>query len=429
VRRTFLSRPVTDFTLTKLQLLNWARRFSIFCFLDNHQYPSPLHAHECLLAVGAHDSLEAFAGNAFSKLRDFSNKHQDWLFGHFGYDLKIETEGVGSRLPDGLGFPDLYFFVPEILVELGEDRIRIGSLSQDPAQICDEILSSEGSGRGGASSPVQVRARFSREEYLTAVESLQKHILRGDCYEVNFCQEFYAEQASVEPASLYLRLSEASPTPFGAFYRHDDQWLLCASPERYLKRAGSRLIAQPVKGTRKRDLSDSLLDNASRQDLLASPKERSENVMVVDLVRNDLSKVCRPGSVAVDELYGVYSFPQVHQMISSVSGQWNGEESWTDIIRATFPMGSMTGAPKKRVLELIEQYEKTRRGVFSGALGYLSPEGDFDFNVVIRSILYNETRQYLSFQAGSAITFYSDPAAEYEECLLKAEAIKKVLAG
>ena len=158
-----------------------------------------------------------------------------------------------------------------------------------------------------------------------------------------------------------------------------------------------------------------------------SAKDRSENVMVVDLVRNDLSKVCKEGTVRVDELYGIYSFPQVHQMISTVSGELKEEVCFTDILKATFPMGSMTGAPKNKVMHLIEKYEQTKRGIFSGAVGYISPNGDFDFNVVIRSIMYNADTSYLSFQTGSAITFYSDPEKEWEECLLKAEAIKVVL--
>jgi para-aminobenzoate synthetase component I len=149
--------------------------------------------------------------------------------------------------------------------------------------------------------------------------------------------------------------------------------------------------------------------------------------MVVDLMRNDLSKICRPGSVRVDELFGVYSFPQVHQLISTISGTLEKDTSFVNIIEATFPMGSMTGAPKQRVLQLIEQYEPTSRGIFSGAVGYITPVGDFDLNVVIRSLMYNETTKYLSYQVGSGITFYSDAAQEWEECLLKASAIKKVL--
>jgi para-aminobenzoate synthetase component 1 len=149
--------------------------------------------------------------------------------------------------------------------------------------------------------------------------------------------------------------------------------------------------------------------------------------MVVDLVRNDLSRICLPDSVRVEELYGIYSFPQVHQMISTIKGRLAPGTGFAAAIRATFPMGSMTGAPKNRVVGLIRQYERTRRGIFSGAVGYCRPEGDFDLNVVIRSILYNQEGSYLSYLVGSGITFYSDPVLEYEECLLKAEGMKKAL--
>ena len=210
-------------------------------------------------------------------------------------------------------------------------------------------------------------------------------------------------------------------------YKLDDKFLVCASPERYLKKVGSKIFSQPIKGTSKRNVKDTDEDEKSKKDLIESEKETSENVMVVDLVRNDLSKVCVEGSVKVEELFGVYSFPQVHQMISTVSGTVSAQVKFTDILKATFPMGSMTGVPKKRVMGLIEQYEKTKRGLFSGSLGYINPEGDFDFNVVIRSILYNQSAKYVSIQAGSAITYYSDAEKEYDECLLKIEAMKKVL--
>jgi para-aminobenzoate synthetase component I len=210
-------------------------------------------------------------------------------------------------------------------------------------------------------------------------------------------------------------------------YKLDDTFCICASPERYLKKEGHKIFSQPIKGTSKRDLVNAANDLQNKNYLSANEKEKSENVMVVDLVRNDLSKVCREGTVKVEELFGVYSFPQVHQMISTISGQLKDNVHWVDIIKATFPMGSMTGAPKKRVMELIEQYEKTKRGLFSGAIGYVNPDGDFDFNVVIRSIFYNASRKYLSFNAGSGITFYSDAEKEYEECLLKAAAMKKVV--
>ena len=255
---------------------------------------------------------------------------------------------------------------------------------------------------------------------------MQQHILRGDCYEINFCQEFFAKKTIIDPVATYKKLSAVSPNPFSALYKMNDQWLICASPERFLKKQGTKILSQPIKGTSKR-IDNSEKDKLSKDELFNSAKDRSENVMVVDLVRNDLSKLCKEGTVQVDELYGVYSFPQVHQMISTISGELKADISFSTIVKAAFPMGSMTGAPKQRAVTLIEKYEQTKRGIFSGALGYISPEGDFDFNVVIRSIMYNAATAYLSFQTGSGITFYSDPEKEWEECLLKATAIKTVL--
>ena len=231
---------------------------------------------------------------------------------------------------------------------------------------------------------------------------------------------------SIDPFFIYQKLSELSPNPFSSFYKLNDKFLLCASPERYLKKMGDKIISQPIKGTLKREINFEE-DEIKKQEFFVNEKERSENVMIVDLVRNDLSKICEEGSVEVDELYKIYSFPHVHQMISTVSGKIAVNKKIKEIISATFPMGSMTGAPKKRVMELIEKYERSRRGLFSGAVGYINPENDFDFNVVIRSILYNETTHYVSIPAGAAITFSSDPEKEYEECLLKVEAMKKVL--
>lgn len=269
---------------------------------------------------------------------------------------------------------------------------------------------------------------MAKEDYLHKIESIRQHIQRGDCYEINFCQEFYATNAQIDPLSVYRQLTDISPNPFACFYKLDDKYVLCASPERYLQKKGNRLLSQPIKGTFKRNLADAVADESLKQALTKSEKDRSENVMVVDLVRNDLSQVCKEGSVQVDELFGVYSFPQVHQMISTISGELKTGFGLAEILQASFPMGSMTGAPKRRVMELIEQYEVTKRGIYSGAIGYISPDNDFDFNVVIRSILYNATAAYLCYLVGGGITFYSDAEKEYEECLLKAAAIHKVLA-
>jgi para-aminobenzoate synthetase component 1 len=259
------------------------------------------------------------------------------------------------------------------------------------------------------------------------IEKLRQHILRGDCYEINYCQEFFVESANPDPLALYQALANVSPSPFSAYYSVDDHFLLCASPERYLKRTGDHILSQPIKGTAARDLVNPVNDELLKCTLAASEKDRAENVMVVDLVRNDLSRICETDTVFVSELFGIYSFPQVHQMISTITGKPRSDLHWTEMVARTFPMGSMTGAPKKRVLELIEQYERSKRGLFSGALGYVKPNQDFDFNVVIRSLLYNRTGQYLAWFAGSGITFNSDPEKEYEECLLKVAAFENII--
>jgi para-aminobenzoate synthetase component I len=304
----------------------------------------------------------------------------------------------------------------------------VGSFNKDHESIYQQVMHTDSLPSKSALAQVTVKSRFSKEHYIDTIRKLQQHILRGDCYEINFCQEFYSENVSIDPVRTYWALGDASPNPFSAFYKLEDKFLLCASPERYLKKTGSTVLSQPIKGTWERNTNDQEEDEINKSRLSTSAKDKSENVMVVDLVRNDLSKICIEGSVKVDELFGVYKFPQVYQMISTISGSLNPDLSITEVLKSTFPMGSMTGAPKKRVMELIEQYEPTRRGLFSGTVGYISPEKDFDFNVVIRSLLFNSENRYLSFQAGSAITFYSVPEKEYEECLLKAMAIKKVLA-
>ena len=409
-------------------MLNWASQFNICCFLDDHNYNMAPHSYECLLGAGARHVVEAKAGRAFDQLKEFSSQHSDWLFGHFGYDLKNETEQLGSSHPDNVGFADMFFYVPEVVIQLNQTLITISCVDRQPQDVFDEICNTQANVNEPAAN-INISSRFNKQEYLQLIHALQQHILRGDCYEINFCQEFFAEDVIINPLAVYTKLTAISPNPFTAFYKTNDKYLLCASPERYLKKTGSKILSQPIKGTWDRDTNNAVLDQQKKQQLLESAKDRAENVMIVDLVRNDLSRICEESSVKVDELFGIYSFPQVHQMISTVSGELRKDLHWSDAIRSTFPMGSMTGAPKKRVMELIEKYERTRRGIFSGAVGYVTPQSDFDFNVVIRSILYNASNKYLSYQVGSGITFYSDPEKEYEECLLKATAIKKSLSN
>ena len=419
--------PVNNFESIKLKMLNWANQFSIFCFLDNNSYHFEAPAFECFLAAGAKRSVKANAGNAFEQLKIFSRQNNgEWLFGHLGYDLKNEIENLHSDNFDGIQFPDTHFFVPEFVLKLTRNRLSIYAGS-GAEEVFKAVIKADPVTAFNAPQQLIIQNRIARTAYIDTIKKLQAHMLRGDCYEVNYCQEFFALDANINPVAVYKKLSAVSPNPFAAFYKLDDKYCICASPERYLKKLGTRIFSQPIKGTVTRNLSDSNADDENRQYLVNSDKEKSENVMVVDLVRNDLSRICKEGTVKVEELFGIYSFPQVHQMISTISGAVAEGLDWVDMVKATFPMGSMTGAPKKRVMELIEAYEKTKRGAYSGAIGFVSPQSDFDFNVVIRSILYNSTNKYLSFQAGSAVTYYSEAVAEYDECLLKAGAIKEAL--
>jgi para-aminobenzoate synthetase component I len=406
-------------------VLNWIKRFDTFCFLDSQGYASEPHTVECLCAAGVKRSITANGDEALGQMQSFIEAGNRWLFGHLCYDLKTEKNNAATIHPDGIRFPDLFFFEPETVLRLNQKELVIDS--DDPKSIFDSINTAEAPANVRLTAKQKLQPRISKNEYLVIIEELRKHILRGDCYEINFCLEFYSEKMECDPAILYERLCAVSPNPFSALYRMGEKWLVCASPERFLKKQGSKVLSQPIKGTSQRVQADEKQDAESKQALFHSTKDRSENVMVVDLVRNDLSRVCEEGSVSVDELFGIYSFPQVHQMISTVSGTLRKNIKFSDIIKATFPMGSMTGAPKKKVMELINRYEKTKRGIFSGAVGYIDPWGDFDFNVVIRSLLYNSASQYLSFQVGSGITFYSDPEKEWEECMLKGKAIRSVL--
>ncbi len=413
----------------KKRALNWARLFEPVCYLDHNAYSAfGNYPYEGILAVGANQQFQGKAGNgAFDGLKEFCDQTNDWLFGYLTYDLKNEVEALSSDNPDGIGFPDLHFFQPEVIFFFQTEEVRILSHFMDVKAVWEAVLVAE------PSQPLSLisgppLARMSRDQYLETIEQIRQHIKQGDVYEMNFCQEFFLEDCQIEPLALFHRLNDLARAPFSAYYQLSGKHLLCASPERFLKKSGNQLISQPIKGTIQRGRTE-LEDKAFREQLAQSSKDRSENVMIVDLVRNDLARSCRPGTVQVEELFGIYGFETVYQMISTISGELRPDVHFIDAIKAAFPMGSMTGAPKVRAMELIEQHECSKRGLYSGAVGYLTPAKDFDFNVVIRSWLYNATDLYLSYQVGGAIVYDSIPEREYEECLLKAEGLLRALKG
>lgn len=408
-------------SIFKEKALKYASNFEVCCYLDSHQYQDKYGKHDCLIAFGKDNELTAPVGNAFSLLKTFVNQNKDWMFGLLTYDLKNEIEDIQLLRDDRLGFPDLFFFVPKYLISIKDDEFKIVKGEVDIEQIWNTPITDE-----VRRYKLNIQNNFTKEAYLDHIEKIKHHIKRGDVYEMNFCQEFFAENVEIDPLITYKHLTEVSPTPFSGFFKIGNKYILSATPERFLSKRGEILTSQPIKGTAKRS-KDLTEDLAIKNALKNSKKEQSENVMIVDLVRNDLTKSAVKGSVKVDELFGIYTFPQVHQMISSISCELSPNIHFIDAIKNTFPMGSMTGAPKLRAMQLIDQYERSKRGAYSGSFGYINPDGDFDFNVIIRSILYNAENQYLSFQVGGAITYQSDAEKEYEECLLKASAIMSVL--
>jgi para-aminobenzoate synthetase component 1 len=344
------------------------------------------------------------------------------------YDLKNGIEDLSSNNPDGIDFPDMFFFQPEYVIFSKNQQVEMQymhNIEEDSARkILNEIFSLPEAIFPRINEDFTMVSRYSKQEYLDTVSQLKKHIQKGDIYEVNFCQEFYS-QASIDPYYIYNQLNELSPAPFSGFYKLNDKYLISSSPERFLKKKAEKVISQPIKGTAPRGSNDEE-DSQIKQRLLQDVKERAENVMIVDLVRNDLARSAKKDTVKVDELFGIYSFKQVYQMISTISAKVEPRNT-IKCLKNAFPMGSMTGAPKIKAMELIEQYERAKRGLYSGSIGYFTPEGDFDLNVIIRSILYNESQKYVSYIVGGAITHLCSPETEYEECMVKARAMKKVL--
>ena len=410
-------------------MLNWAKQFSIHIFLDNNNYPTSLNGYECLLAAGV---SEGHNGTSKQTLEDLQQLHEwgkDWIFGHICYDYKnVIEKKLSSQHTLKTSFPNLHFFIPKVVCYINreQDSFTIASFN-DPAIIYREIMN-EKPALTNTLPHLTFTRNIDKHQYIDVIKKLREHIGDGDCYEINFCSMGYCENANVEPVTVFNALNKLSPSPFAAYYKFYGQYMMCASPERYLKKEGSKLLSQPIKGTAKRS-PDKNEDNEIKELLRNNLKERAENVMIADLVRNDLAKTCQPGSIQAEELFAVYTYPQVHHLISTITGQLLPGTAFTEAIKQSFPMGSMTGAPKYKVMQLIEQYEASRRELFSGTIGYITPDGDFDFNVVIRSLFYNTVTNFLYYQTGGAITFDSIPEMEWEEMRLKAWALERIFDG
>lgn len=403
--------------------LIWASKKRVAAFFTGNNYNLSFGTFPDVLAVDPISEICSETGSAFDALKEYLKDKTGFIPGFLSYDLKNELEEVSTKSSKTFHYPDLFFFQPSKIITFCSGRIQIESF--DPDTVFNEINSKKEDVVTKKNFSIFPNPNINREEYLDKVQKIRDHIIEGDIYEANFCMEFVAENAEVDPLHLFSEITLSTPMPFSCFFKLDDLFICCGSPERFLKKEGKKLLSQPMKGTVKRGANDAE-DAENKKYLSENEKERAENMMIVDLVRNDLSRSCLPGTVKVAELFGIYSFPHVFQMISSISGTTKSNLTPLDCIKNAFPMGSMTGAPKIRAMELIDEYENSRRGIFSGACGFFTGDGDFDFNVVIRTVIVDQKSKKVSCHFGSAITIDSDPESEYKECMLKAERIMKI---
>lgn len=369
---------------------------------------------EITLKEGA--QVKKFRANPWEAFRQFREEQDDWVFGYLGYELKDHLEQLSSENCDPVNAPDLYFMIPEFLLKIDH---RTGEWEQ--LRGCMPDIEKMKSAVGSVADSVDIRSldlQTSREAYIAKIKEAQRCIREGDFYEINLSHQLKGDFTG-SPDKLYARMKEAGPVPFGAYLKFGKWAICCQSPERFLRKEGDNLFSQPIKGTSQRG-KNNIEDQSLKQQLISSQKEKAENLMIVDLVRNDLSRIARKGSVEVPKLFEIESFDTVHQMVSTVKAE-AAEEDPVSILKACFPMGSMTGAPKISAMKAIEELEDYRRGIYSGAIGYISPGGDFDFNVVIRTAILREKELY--YAVGGAITSDSAPKKEWEETLIKARAL------
>lgn len=353
--------------------------------------------------------------NPWDFLHHLLEQTSSWWFGYLGYDLKNYTEQLQSNNEKLFNLPDFFLMEPGLLLQWPAG-------AAEPNVIKDElphISTAENDSKFLVGEPIP---GIEKSQYMQHIQDIQRLIREGSFYEMNYS---YPLSGSFEgnPLALYKAMMMSGPVPFGAYLSLNDTAVCCASPERFLAKDESRVWSQPIKGTAGRS-ADTAVDNQFKQELRSSTKDQAENLMIVDLVRNDLNRVARKGTVRVPSLYEIQTFESVHQMVSTVECSVEKDTNPADIIKACFPMGSMTGAPKISVMQTIENLEVYRRGIYSGAIGYITPDRNFDFNVVIRSaIVQNNTYTY---PVGGAITSDSDPEKEWEETIVKARALTHI---
>ena len=404
------------------KIVNFSSDQSHFTLLNSND---SFDDYELIIAYGAESFLQS-SKNSLKKIDKYIDTVNDWIFGYLSYDLKNEIENLTDLNKDVFNLPNLYFYQPKVIWLIKEEKAEIYSLNKKNLNEDWDHINSIDYKDFTEKSSVDLITRTSKEEYVRKIKNIKQRILQGDCYEMNYCFDMFSKNKTINPYKTYIKLNDYTRSPMSTFFKLNHLYLLSSSPERFIKRINRKIISQPIKGTAKRGL-DSKEDEKIKYTLLSSPKELSENHMIVDLVRNDLSRVAEKGSVKVKNLNKLNTFKRVHQLISTIEAEIAVKTKFSKIITGMFPMGSMTGAPKIESMNIIDEYESTKRGLYSGSIGYIKPNKDFDFNVVIRSIIYDKLLKEINVSVGSAITFKSDPESEFEECLLKAEPMIKSL--
>ena len=409
-----LQLPYSENLLRKIH--SWLRLQPMAVILNGNDYTYPQQPFPLLLAGGSKAiPLGKNWQEAFLKKDPGS-----WWFGYLGYDLKGREEDESREA--FVGFPEQGLFEAEAVFERKGDFIQLHAAN--PEKLFSDVQNLPEYQPQDLPEFPPFRPAVSKQAYLHNVEKVKQLIREGDVYELNLCQYFESDVAP-DGLDFYLRLNQLFPMPFSGWFKSGDLEIASASPERFLRKTGNELISQPIKGTAARGRNEEE-DQQNRERLFHSEKERAENMMIVDLVRNDLAKVSRIGSTTVEEMFGIYAFPTVFQMISTVRSVKAADKNMADVLDSAFPMGSMTGAPKQEVMKQIRSLEPLCRGAYSGALGCIRPDGDFDFNVLIRSLFINHEKNQCGFAVGSAITIDSAPEEEWAECMAKAAALLKV---
>ena len=419
--KVFKVENINDF---KDKLLFFSKSKENVILLDSN---SKKNDYEFIFSYGKISELKSF-DNSLDKLDNYIKQVDDWIFGFISYDLKDEIEGFKSKNLKYFDVPNLSFFQPSTIWVF--DGVELKALYFDEKELFDvwneinKIHISCDSNKSNLN--VELKGRLSKVEYIKKIKNIKKRIKMGDTYELNFCFDFFNDNTKINPENTFKKLNKLTESPMSVYYKDQYFHVISSSPERFIKRNKKTIISQPIKGTKKRGATlqeDVFLINSLKN----SVKEKSENHMIVDLVRNDFSRIAKKGTVKVTELSKINTYKNIHQMVSTIEAQIENDMFFSTILKSTFPMGSMTGAPKIKTMKIIEEFEETSRGIYSGAIGYIDPDKNFDFNVVIRTIIYDDKLSKISVNVGSGITFKSVPEDEYEECLTKIDALKKSL--